>query len=270
MIARSIGSLLAQDYPGEFRVVLVDDASDDGTARAPRAAARRRAWLTVLAGAPLPAGWTGKLWAVEPGRRAARDRRPPDYLWLTDADIAHAPDNLRRLVARAEAGGLVLTSLMAQPRPRDAGRAAADPGLRLLLRHALPLRLGERPRSARRRRRPAAACWCGATRWSAPAASPPSARAIIDDCALGALMKRQGPIWLGLTDRARSLRPYGSLGDDRPHDLALGLRPARLFAADAGRARSSGMALIYLAAAAARGVRATARRGWLGAGRLAR
>ena len=31
VIQRSIGSLLAQDYPGDFRIVLVDDQRDDGT-----------------------------------------------------------------------------------------------------------------------------------------------------------------------------------------------------------------------------------------------
>ena len=68
---------------------------------------------------PLPAGWTGKLWAVKQGVAHAGAAGPPDYLLLTDADIAHAPDNLRRLVARAEAGGLVLASLMAQAALRD-------------------------------------------------------------------------------------------------------------------------------------------------------
>ena len=37
--------------------------------------------------------------------------------------------------------------------------------------------------------------------------------ALIDDCALGALIKRQGPIWLGLTHRSRSIRPYRSAGE---------------------------------------------------------
>src|SRR4030095_8613616 len=32
---------------------------------------------------------------------------------------------------------------------------------------------------------------------------------IIDDCALARRLKAQGPIWLGLTRRATSLRPYG-------------------------------------------------------------
>lgn len=63
VIARSIGGLLAQDYPGDFRVILVDDNSSDGTAALARAlpGAER---LTVLDGAPLPASWTGKLWAM--------------------------------------------------------------------------------------------------------------------------------------------------------------------------------------------------------------
>ena len=38
---------------------------------------------------------------------------------------------------------------------------------------------------------------------------------LIDDCALGRLLKRQGPIWLGLTHRARSLRVFRSLGEIR-------------------------------------------------------
>jgi hypothetical protein len=39
--------------------------------------------------------------------------------------------------------------------------------------------------------------------------------ALIDDCALGKNLKRVGPIWLGLTERVHSLRPYGEFGDIR-------------------------------------------------------
>jgi hopene-associated glycosyltransferase HpnB len=118
VIARSIGSLLSQDYAGPFRIVLVDDGSSDGTAAVARSVDRaingqRR--LDVLAGASLPAGWTGKLWALEQGiRHATAAGDAVDYVLLTDADIGHAPDNLSQLIARAERDGRVQISLMAE------------------------------------------------------------------------------------------------------------------------------------------------------------
>jgi hypothetical protein len=39
--------------------------------------------------------------------------------------------------------------------------------------------------------------------------------ALIDDCALGAALKKQGPVWLGLTERVTSARPYEHLEDIR-------------------------------------------------------
>jgi len=72
VIAQSIASLLRQDYPGAFRVVLVDDGSDDGTATRALAAAAgndtRR--LEVVRGSAVPAGWTGKIWAQHQGNPA--------------------------------------------------------------------------------------------------------------------------------------------------------------------------------------------------------
>ena len=70
--------------------------------------------------------------------------------------------------------------------------------------------------------------------------------ALIDDCALGALMKRQGPIWLGLTERVVSLRPYPSFHDIRRMVVRsafaeLRYSPLRLVGTLAG------MALTYLA-----------------------
>ena len=97
VIARSIGSLLAQDYPGGFRVVLVDDTSQDNTAAIARAlpGAER---LTVLRGAPRPAGWAGKLWAVHQGVTATSE----PLVLLTDADIEHDPAHLATLVAQQQ------------------------------------------------------------------------------------------------------------------------------------------------------------------------
>jgi len=212
VIARSIGSLLAQDYPGEFRVILVDDSSSDGTAAVARAEADRLGRsdrLEVLAGEPLPSGWTGKLWAVHQGTLHA-EQYGSRYLWLTDADIGHAPDNLRSLVSRAEAGGLVLTSLMAQLHCKTFPERFLIPAFVFFFQMVYPFARVNRPG-------PTAAAAGGvmlADREALKRAGGIAAirKALIDDCALGALMKKQGPIWLGLTHRAASLRPYETIG----------------------------------------------------------
>ena len=213
VIAGSVGSLLAQDYPGEFRVILVDDSSSDGTAAAARAQAERLGRperLEVLTGEALPSGWTGKLWAVHQGTLRAEASKPK-YLLLTDADIGHTPDNLRQLVCRAEQGGLVLTSLMAQLHCRTRAERFLIPAFVFFFQMVYPFARVNRPG-------PAAAAAGGvmlAEREALKRAGGIAAirTALIDDCALGALMKRQGPIWLGLTHRAASLRPYQTVAE---------------------------------------------------------
>jgi glycosyltransferase involved in cell wall biosynthesis len=278
IVARSVGSLLAQDYSGPFAVVLVDDDSTDGTAaeaRAVAAAGSRR--LTVLQGAPMAQGWTGKLWALSQGiahaersdvfprrgkyppqagdggetpvddspdidcslapsaslrsapqrNRRSRFARPPGeetprtidlvapkYILLTDADIVHTPDNVRSLVARAEAGGLVLTSLMARLRCESFAERALVPAFIFFFQMLYPFAWVRRTD----RRIAAAAGGCSLVRRESLAAAGGIAAvrdAVIDDCALAARLKRRGPIWLGLTDRAVSIRPYPTFGDIR-------------------------------------------------------
>jgi hopene-associated glycosyltransferase HpnB len=207
VIARSVGSLLQQDYPGPFRVVLVDDGSTDGTA----AAAGTDPRLEVLPGAPLPAGWTGKLWAQQQGVARASESAP-DYILLTDADIGHAPDNLRALVSRAEQGRHAMVTLMAELSCATRAERFLIPAFVFFFQMLYPFHWVAR----RDRRTAAAAGGCMLVRRVAleAAGGMASIRAeIIDDCALGRRMKAQGPIWLGLTRRARSLRPYGSVAE---------------------------------------------------------
>jgi hopene-associated glycosyltransferase HpnB len=107
----TLPALLGQDYPGDWRVVLVDDRSEDDTAVIARQLGNDR--LHVIEGRPLPPGWTGKVWALAQALEAAGR---PVYLLLTDADIRHAPGSLRRLVAESEAASLALNSRMARLR----------------------------------------------------------------------------------------------------------------------------------------------------------
>lgn len=200
VIARTVGSLVKQDYPGKFKVILVDDQSTDGTGDAARALG-----CTVIDGAARPPGWTGKLWAVKQGIEAAG---APDYLWLTDADIAHTPNNLSKLAARAQADGLALASLMAKLRCGNAAERLLIPAFVFFFDMLYPFAWVNDPKN----KLAAAAGGCMLVRREAleKAGGVDAIKSeIIDDCAMGRLMKAQGPIWLGLTDRSVSLRPYG-------------------------------------------------------------
>ena len=210
VIARSVGSLLAQDYPGPLRVILVDDESEDGTADIARAL-DTTGKLTVITGTKRPAGWTGKLWAVSQGIALASGDGAPDYLWLTDADIAHAPDNLRHLVTRAEQGRFVLVSLMAKLMCVNGAERFFVPAFVYFFRMLYPFAWSNDPKA----KTAAAAGGCMLVNRAALEAGGSIAEirgAIIDDCALGRLMKTQGPTWLGTHKSCllhKTLRGYG-------------------------------------------------------------
>ncbi|HEU5272797.1 MAG TPA: glycosyltransferase [Xanthobacteraceae bacterium] len=217
-IGTTIRSLLGQVYAGSFSVILVDDESRDGTAEAARTAAEAAGAadrLTVLAGRPLPSGWTGKLWAVAQGvEQATAGAEPPEFLLLTDADITYAPDALAQLVARAQAGGYGLTSLMAKLRCVSLAERCFVPAFIYFFDMLYPFAwVNQRTHPTA-----AAAGGCMLVRPQALRAAGGIAAirgALIDDCALGAALKKQGPIWLGLTERVTSARPYDHIGDIR-------------------------------------------------------
>jgi hopene-associated glycosyltransferase HpnB len=209
VIQHSIASLVAQDYPGDFRIILVDDQSDDGTGELARALGSDR--LTVVTGAPRPPGWTGKLWAMQQGSEHAGSGAP-EFLWFTDADIAHSPTSLRHLVARAQDKNRVLVSLMARLNCRTPAEHFLIPAFVFFFDMLYPFAAVNDPA----RKLAAAAGGCMLARRTALEAAGGIAAIrdqIIDDCALGRAMKAQGPIWLGLTDRAVSLRPYPHISD---------------------------------------------------------
>jgi hopene-associated glycosyltransferase HpnB len=119
-IGRCLISLLSQDYPGPWSVILVDDNSGDGTADLARRVASdcgAQNRMTIVSGAPLPSGWTGKLWALSQGIAVAQAfDHPLEYFLLSDADIVHAPKMLRWLVAQAASRDVLLASFMVKLR----------------------------------------------------------------------------------------------------------------------------------------------------------
>ncbi len=199
----TLPTLLEQDYPGQFKIVFVDDESSDGTP-AIAAGLDRVGRLTVISGSPTPADWAGKVWAMAQGVRAAGD---PDYLLFTDADIAYAPGTLTALVAAA--GDRALVSQMALLRTQAPAERLLIPAFVYFFAQLYPFRRV----NSRRKRTAAAAGGCMLVRREALAAIGGVDRlggARIDDVTLGGLLKRAGyECWLGFTTDVTSHRAYG-------------------------------------------------------------
>jgi len=203
-LPRTLPALLAQDYPGDRRVVVIDDRSTDGTADVARSLGAE-----VLKGADLPDGWAGKVWALHQGAAAGSE----PYVLLTDADILHAPGSLRRLVAESEAGGLALNSRMARLRCESPAERLLIPPFVWFFGLLYPMRLVNRPDHAAA----AAAGGCVLLKRGAleKAGGFESIRGeIIDDVNLARGVKAAGgAIRLSLSrDDVRSLREYGTTG----------------------------------------------------------
>jgi hopene-associated glycosyltransferase HpnB len=208
VVAQAIGSLAEQRYPGAFRIVLVDDDSADGTADIARQA-DPSGRLAVIRAAPLPPGWTGKLWAVSQGIEHAG---MPDYLLLTDADIVHPPDNLAALVARAESG-YDLVSYMAKLKCDSLAERALIPAFVFFFFLLYPPAWIRDPK--RKTAGAAGGCILIRREMLERIGGIAAIRGeLIDDCALARAVKRAGGrVWLGLSEQTRSIRDYATFGE---------------------------------------------------------
>jgi len=216
LIGQAVRSHLTQSYPGNLSIVLVDDQSTDGTGAIATQVAKaleKAHALTILPGKSLPAGWTGKLWAMEQGFRSLKSssgKRSPDYVLFTDADIEHNAKSVRQLITKADAECLDLVSLMVQLRCQSFWEKLLIPAFVFFFQLLYPFAWVNNPS----KKTAAAAGGCALIRFSALErinGLQTIRHALIDDCALGAALKEGGPIWLGLSTTTRSFRPYPTL-----------------------------------------------------------
>ena len=217
MLPATLPALLGQEYPGTLTVIVVDDRSSDGTAEVAAKLDDGRP-LKVIAGTAAPAGWAGKVWAMAQGLGAAgipaaagADPEPEGYVLFTDADIALAARTLRDLVAAAEADDRDLVSQMALLRTATGWERIVVPAFVYFFAQLYPFRRVNVPGS----RTAAAAGGCMLVRRGALEKSgglAPISDALIDDVAMGRMIKRQrGRCWLGLSRQVVSVRPYPRL-----------------------------------------------------------
>ena len=212
LIGAAVTSLARQPFDGFVHLVVIDDASTDETGAAAAAAAAASgaaSRLTVIRGAPLPRGWTGKLWALSQGVAAAA-QFDPDYLLFTDADVCHGPRSLATLVAIAEGGQRDLVSYMVRLSTARFAERLLIPAFVFFFFKLYPPAWVAAP--ARRTAAAAGGCLLIRPRALARIGGLEAIRSrIIDDCALARAVKDSGGrVWLGLARDSRSLRSYDS------------------------------------------------------------
>jgi hopene-associated glycosyltransferase HpnB len=203
-IAPVIASLLAQDYPGKFRVFLVDDDSTDGTGALAGAASK----LTLITGAKKPAGWSGKLWALHQGVAAST----APVLMFTDADITHDPRHLAALVARLLVPRTDMVSEMVRLNCTTLAEHALIPAFVYFFQMLYPFAKVNDPLCA------TAAAAGGTVLIRRDALTRIGGvekikSALIDDVSLAREIKKFGPIYLGHSSLATSIRPYPKFSD---------------------------------------------------------
>ncbi len=203
VIAKSVGSLLQQEFDGELTVIVVDDNSSDGTGNLVQGA-------TLIQGAPLATGWTGKLWAMQQGVAAAPEA---DFFLFTDADIRHDARSVSSLVGMAQANKLDLVSHMVKLHCGTWAEKFTIPAFVFFFFKLYPPSWIASPKS----RTAGAAGGCVLIRPSMLSGIGGLAAIrgeVIDDCSLARAVKRKGGrLWLGLTASTQSIRPYAGLAD---------------------------------------------------------
>ncbi|HTK94697.1 MAG TPA: glycosyltransferase [Terriglobales bacterium] len=209
-IDETVKSVLLQEVD---HLIVVDDGSTDDTAAVARRAAvscGRANRLIVVQGQPLPPGWSGKVWAMQQGVDAAR-RFDADFLWFTDADIAHGQNVLTSLLMQAECG-YDMVSAMVELRCKTAAEKLLIPAFVYFFFQLYPPRWVADTQN----KTAGAAGGCIFLRRETleKAGGLEAIRGeIIDDCALAAALKRTGgKLWLGPTEHSRSLRGYDTFG----------------------------------------------------------
>ena len=208
LLGASIGSLLGQTYAGLISIIIIDDNSDDSTPKIVQSWCDKNKNMQLINGTTTPHGWTGKIWAMAQGVELAKKRHPnAEYYLFTDSDILHHPDNLSELIYKALNENLVLVSLMVKLRCKSIWEIFLIPAYIFFFQKLYPFSWVNDPKNITS----AAAGGCmlvNCQELEKAGGFQVFRSATIDDCAMALIIKRSGPIWLGLTESTKSSRKY--------------------------------------------------------------
>lgn len=208
VIGKTLVSLKTQDE--SLKIILINDQSSDDTSNIALRAELES--LNIISGEPLPDGWSGKLWALEQGRKKVET----EYILLLDADISLAPGTLASLLQKLESERLDLVSLMAFLRMSSFWEILLMPAFIYFFKLLYPFHLSNASSNKMFSKYVAAAAGgCILIRRKALEQIDgfnSLKDSLIDDCTLAHKIKANGgQIWIGLTHSAVSHRRYDTL-----------------------------------------------------------
>lgn len=202
-IERTLRSIEAQ---GEnLRILVIDDQSSDGTGKI--AEGLNIKGLSVISGKKLEAGWAGKMWALEQGRKHLET----PYVLLLDADIELENGILSALLAKLNQDGFDFVSLMASLKMKSFWEKLLAPAYIHFFKLLYPFSLA----NSSLKFFAAAAGGCIITKAQVLekiGGFSAIKGALIDDCSLAKVVKQNGyRTWIGLTHSVTSHRDYSQL-----------------------------------------------------------
>ena len=208
-IGAAVLSLLKQNYLGKIKIIIIDDNSSDGTSSQIISGES----IQVLRGKSLPAGWTGKLWALHQGLKAGEVFFPDaEFILFTDADIKHNSSNINELMSKCVRNNLDLASLMVRLKVESFWEYLLIPAFVYFFQMLYPFAWVNDARS----NIAAAAGGCMLIKKSALnliGGLSEVKNCLIDDCAIGKALKVRGSIWIGLSEETVCLRSYRELSE---------------------------------------------------------
>ena len=139
-IEGAVRAACAQTAPA-VEVVVLDDGSTDGTGAILERLRAELPRLRVVAGTPLPPGWTGKMWACW---QLAHAHARSEWFLFVDADVRLSPEAAARGLAAARAESAEFLSAFPRQITVRAGEALLVPLIHLVQLAYLPMALVRR------------------------------------------------------------------------------------------------------------------------------
>lgn len=212
-ITKTLSKLIKQDDV-KLKIIIVDDNSTDETFKIARNFLITNSFkkFKIIHGKKLPPDWSGKVWALKQGVELALKDKLEFYLLLLDADISLNKDVLKSLIKKIDKEDLQMISLMAKLKCESFWEKLLIPSFIFFFQKLYPFNIVNQANSSLS----AAAGGCIMSHSKIFRKNPLFdliKNKIIDDCNLAKLIKKEGKIWLGLTNSVKSERKYLKLNE---------------------------------------------------------